>query len=56
MGLSMTGNRKRAWFRAAAFVGLATLAWIALAPRVQAQSNTAPQYTANHSKLRGSRT
>jgi hypothetical protein len=42
----MFGHRKRAWFRAA-FVGLAGVAWITLAPQVKGQSGTAPQYTSD---------
>jgi hypothetical protein len=45
----MIHNRARNWFRAAAFLGLAAFAAIALTPPVrgQSQSGTAPQYTAD---------
>jgi hypothetical protein len=45
----MIRNRGRNWFRAAAFIGLAAFAAIALTPSVrsQGQSGTAPQYAAN---------
>jgi hypothetical protein len=43
----MIRNSGRNWFRAAALVGLAAFAWIALTPPVRSQSqpSTGPQYT-----------
>jgi hypothetical protein len=45
----MIHNRARNWFRAAALLGLAAFAGLALTPpvRSQSQSGTAPQYTAD---------
>jgi hypothetical protein len=40
----MIDRRRKSWFRAAAFVGLATLGWITLTSRADSQSTKAPQY------------
>lgn len=43
----MIGNRKTAWYSAGVVAALATSAWIAFAPQVEAQSRTTPQYNTN---------
>ena len=43
----MINHRKTACYRAGAFAGLATLVWIAAAPRVEGQVGAGPQYAPN---------